>query len=114
VADFLNTVWLYSNDFNAGGTWSTYTLVVPKLDVLAQIAVTAYVPVVYSDQIGGSAIGVRIMGYSYFQSENVVIPVLTPVDWDQSAVWIGACASITLGLQCKNAWGYALGTVFAQ
>jgi hypothetical protein len=114
MADFFNSVWLYSNDFNAGGHWSTYTLVVPKLDVVAQIAVSAYVPVVYGDSIGGSAIGARIMGYSYFESEDVVIPVTTPSDWDQNAVWVAQCASITFGLECKNAWGYALGTVFAQ
>jgi hypothetical protein len=113
MADFFNNVWLYAHDLNAGGTWSTYTLVVPNLNVFAQLAVTTYVPALYSDQIGGPGIGTHIVGYSYFQSENVVIPVITPLDWDQNAVWVHDCASITFGLRCKNAWGYALGTVFA-
>jgi hypothetical protein len=113
VADFFNSVWLYSEDFNHGGTWSTYTLVVPTLDVVAQIAVTTYVPAGYADSIGGAAIGTQILRYSYIDDGDVVT-VNTPADWNQNAIWVSACASITFGLQCKNAWGYALGTVFAQ
>ena len=114
MANVFNSVWLYADDFNAGGSWATYTLVVPNLNVFAQIGVTTYAPVVHGDDLGGAAIGTRIVGYSYFQSPNVVIPVATPEDWNQNSIFIGNCASITFGLQCKNAWGYALGVVIEE
>jgi hypothetical protein len=88
--------------------------VVPKLNVFAQIGITTYVPVVNADGIGGAAVAARIVAYSYFQSPNVVIPVPTPPDWNQNAIFINNCASVTFGLECKNAWAYALGVVIEQ
>ena len=105
------SAWLYANDFRIGGTWSTITIVVPNRNVYAHMTVSTYVPVVNADQIGGTAIGTRIIAYSYFQSPNVVIPVDTPLDWNQNALYIDNCASVTFGLQCKEAWGYAVGII---
>ncbi len=114
MAQVFNTVWLYANDFNGGGTWATYTLVVPRLDVAASIALSTYAPVVRADEIGGAAIGSRIIKYTFFESANLVVPVDLPQDWNQTSVFIDNCASITFGLQAKNAWGYAAAVVYEQ
>jgi hypothetical protein len=103
----LANVWLYANDFNSGGQWATYTVVVPNRNVFAYTAVSTYVPVGYADQIGGSAIGARILGYSYYENETTTVGVATPLDWNQNSLFIDNCASVTFGLQCKNAWGYS-------
>jgi hypothetical protein len=111
MLDIYNSVWLYADSLNTDGNGATYTLLVPRRNVFAQMSLTTVTPALNIDSKGWGA-GTRIIKYSYFESDNVVREVFLPVDWNQNSVFVNNCASITFGLGVKNTWAYALGVVF--
>src|SRR5215813_13054790 len=112
MADVLASVWLYANTLSSTEQWSTYTLVVPRRNIFARIALSVFVPAVHSDPIGSGA-GARIIKYSFFQEPDIVQEVVLPDDWNENSIFIDNCASITFGLAVKVAWGYAEAAVFS-
>lgn len=111
MTDIYSSVWLYANSLNTDGSGATYTLVVPRRNVFAQMSLTTVTPAVQRDNTGWGA-GTQIVRYSYFETDNRVNEVVLPPDWKNNSIFISNCASITFGLGVKNAWAYALGVVF--
>lgn len=117
TVDAFNAVWLYA-EATGGTRMASYTLEVPRRNVFAHIALSAYTPALHSDD-DGAAVGVRILKYTSFKplfNNNtwINVPTVLPADWNNNAVFIDQCSSITFGLVVKNAWAYGCGVVFLR
>ena len=111
MSDVFDSVWLYADSFSATPVWSTYTLVIPRSSIFAQIALSTVVPALHAADRGGWAAGTQICKYSYYESADNVREVILN-DFNQNSIWIEECTSVTFGLTVKWGWAYATASVF--
>jgi hypothetical protein len=111
--DVFDSVWLYASSLGREHS-ASYTLLVPKRNVFAHVALTVYTAAAHSDSDGAAA-GIQVVRFSSFKpllTGEIEVPEWLPPDWKYNSIYIEKCTSITFGLKVKNAWAYGCAVVF--